>query len=310
MNDVFSYHPTPVQELSHHPVADRAGVRILLKREDLNHPVVSGNKWWKLKYNLEAVLQTTHRTLLTFGGAYSNHIYATAAAASALNLHAIGVIRGEEYRPLNATLQFATDNGMQLHYVDRTTYRNKSSYKFQQWLGERFGSFMSIPEGGTNQLALKGCAEFAANELKPISFDHLYLAVGTGGTMAGIICGLADEKRHVAGIPVLKGGGFLEEVISNFIMEFSGRGYNNWSLRTDFHHGGYGKTTRELLSFIDEMKTRYDTPLDHVYTGKLLWAVMQQINSGTFKRGETILILHSGGMQAAHAFRQHSLITP
>lgn len=277
----------------------RSGVRLLIKREDLNHPTVSGNKWWKLKYNLDAVARTDHRTLITFGGAYSNHIYATAAAAAALHLKSIGIIRGEEHTHLNPTLQFATDNGMQLHYVDRNSYRDKSSERFQKWIEQRFGTVTMIPEGGSNMLAIKGCAEFAKRELDVTSFDHLCLAVGTGGTMAGLICGL-ENRRPVIGIPVLKGGGFLKEAVANFVHGFTGHTYDNWSLLTDFHHGGYGKTTPALMTFIEEMSRRYDLPLDHVYTGKLLWAVIHQIEANAFKRGETILVLHSGGLQGSN----------
>ena len=309
IDDLLPYRRTPIQELSKHPVVAQAGVRLLIKREDLNHPTVSGNKWWKLKYNLEAVSRTSNRTVLTFGGAYSNHIYATAAASSALGLRSIGVIRGEKHTLLNATLRFAAENGMLLHYVDRRAYRNKHSEEFQRTLNDRFGNFVVIPEGGSNQLALKGCAEFAVNELAMEPFDHLYLAVGTGGTMAGMICGLQDTRK-IIGIPVLKGGGFLEETIGKFMIDFSGKAYSNWSLVTDFHHGGYGKTTPELIAFIHEMKTRYSLPLDQVYTAKLLWAVMRQIQSGAFRRGETIMMLHSGGLQGAHTLHDPAFTTP
>lgn len=298
MNSLLPYARTPINNLSHHPLVEEAGVHLLVKREDLNHPDVSGNKWWKLKYNLEAVAATPSRTLLTFGGAYSNHIYATAAAAFALGLSSIGIIRGEQHAILNPTLRFAVEHGMQLHYVDRITFRNKSSDQFQQWISKRFGDVTVIPEGGSNHLAVKGCAEFAAHELAAVPFDHLYLAVGTGGTMAGVICGLPNEKS-VTGIPVVKGGDFLKKTIADFVLMFSGRHYNNWSLQTDFHFGGYARTDAKLMAFIDEMKMKYELPLDHVYTAKLLWAVMEQIKSRAFQRGSTILVLHSGGLQTA-----------
>lgn len=298
IDSALSYRHTPLQDLHNHPVVERAGVRLLIKREDLNHSQASGNKWWKLKYNLQAVAATSTRTLVTFGGPYSNHIYATAAAASALGLKSIGIIRGEEHTPLNPTLQFAVEKGMLLHYVDRDTYRNKSSQHFEEWIDKHFGNVIVIPEGGSNLLSVKGCAEFAKNELQAISFDHFYLAVGTGGTMAGIICGL-ENKKSIMGIPVLKGGGFLKDTIAGFVHEFSRRTYDNWALLTEFHHGGYGKTNKELMGFIEQMGTQYNIPLDHVYTGKLLWAVMRQIEDGAFRRGETILVLHSGGLQGS-----------
>lgn len=298
INSLLPYRTTKIQEIVNHPVVDRAGVRLLVKREDLNHAMVSGNKWWKLKYNLACASNTEHRTLLTFGGSYSNHIYSTAAAAAELDLRSIGIIRGEEHTPLNPTLRFASAKGMLLHYVDRATYRNKSSAQFHAELQRRFGEFYMIPEGGSNLLAVKGCAEFAQQELATIQFDHLFLATGTGGTMAGLICGLAG-RRNVVGVSVLKGGNFLAEDIRNFIIDFSGRSYDNWSLLTAFHHGGYAKTTPWLTAFIQEMNNRYHLPLDHVYTGKVMWAVLQEIEAGVFKRGETILALHTGGLQRA-----------
>lgn len=292
---LLSYKQTPIQEI-HHAVLKKAGVRLIIKREDLNHPHVSGNKWWKLKYNLADALQKDHKTILTFGGAFSNHIYAAAAAAQELKVNSIGIIRGEETWPLNPTLQFAINHGMQIHYVTRDEYQRKSTQEFMDNLHREFGAFYLIPEGGSNLLAVKGCAEFAETELSKIDCDFLCLPVGTGGTMAGFICGFHDRK-NIIGISVLKNGGFLKGEIENLSEDFSGKSYQNWSLLTAYHHGGYAKFTKELLSFIDEMKRLHDLPLDHVYTGKLLWAVMKEIETGSFKSGSTILVLHTGGLQ-------------
>lgn len=291
---MLPYTPTPVQEINH-DVLKKAGVRLLIKREDLNHPDVSGNKWWKLKYNLAAAKQKD-QTILTFGGAFSNHIYATAAAAHELKLKSIGIVRGEEIVPLNPTLQFAVNHGMEMHYVSREKYREKSTPEFAATLQQQFGAFYLIPEGGSNLLAVKGCAEFATTELSKIDYDYLWLPVGTGGTMAGLICGIHPNK-NIIGVSVLKNGEFLNNEIKNYIEAFAGRAYHNWSLLTAYHHGGYAKATHALLSFIDEMKRLHDLPLDHVYTGKLLWAVMKEIESGMFKRGSTILALHTGGLR-------------
>ena len=157
---MLKYFDTPIVEIRSKE-AGSAGVRILVKREDLNHPIVSGNKWWKLKYNLEEARKGETRTLLTFGGAYSNHIYASAGAAKELNLKSIGVIRAEEVLPLNAILAFAKTCGMKLHFVSREDYRKKAEEHFIENLRVRFGDFYLIPEGGSNSLAVKGCAEFA-----------------------------------------------------------------------------------------------------------------------------------------------------
>lgn len=279
-----------------HPVVLKAGVRILIKREDTNHPTVSGNKWWKLKYNLEQAANSAHRTILTFGGAFSNHIFATAAAARELNLQCIGVIRGEEHYPLNPTLRSATANGMKLHYVDRSAYREKTSDRFLRDLHGRYGDFLLIPEGGTNLLAVKGCTEFAEEELQGTDFDHVCLAVGTGGTIAGLVCGLKGI-RNIIGVPVLKQGDLLSEDIRSLVREFSSRDYGNWSLLSGYHHGGYAKSSPQLLEFISEMNTLYRLPLDHVYTGKVLWAVIKEVEAGAFKRGDTIMVIHTGGLQ-------------
>ena len=288
---MLAYNRTPFQEL-HFSLLDKAGVRLLVKREDLNHPYVSGNKWWKLKYNLEEANRTGKKALLTFGGAYSNHIHATAAAAHELGLDSIGIIRGEETLPLNPTLAFATRCGMKIHYVSREAYRTKNEPTFIRQLHDRFGNFYAIPEGGTNEMAVKGVAEFAGNLLAGIEFDILCLSVGTGGTMAGIIQAF-KESKNVLGFPALKGGEFLRDEIKKYLAP----DYGNWSLIMSYHHGGYGKVTLELLDFVESMRATHNLPLDRVYTAKMLWGIMKEIEKGRFTKGTTILVLHTGGLQ-------------
>jgi 1-aminocyclopropane-1-carboxylate deaminase len=291
----LKYQPTPVQEI-HHATLEKAGVQLLVKREDLNHAEVSGNKWWKLKYNLDEAIHLKKEKILTFGGAYSNHIFATAAATHEIKIPSIGIIRGEETLPLNATLRFAKEKGMEIHYLSREKYRLKGEQEFILELNERFGDFYLIPEGGTNNLAVQGCEEFARNELQSIAFDHLLLPVGTGGTIAGLICGLRG-KKVISGITILKNGEFLEEEIKNLILNYSRLPYGNWSLLTSYHQGGYAKLTKELLDFVSAMKEKHNLPLDTVYTGKLMWAVMRELEQGRFRRGTTVLALHTGGLQ-------------
>ena len=298
MDAKTNYNQTPIQEIAGHPILEQAGISLAVKREDLNHPRVSGNKWWKLKYNLQEALAGSHKTILTFGGAFSNHLYATAAAAAELNLKSVGIIRGEELRPLNFTLKFAEDQGMHLHFVSREQYRKKTSPDFLEDLKEMFGDFYLIPEGGSNLPALRGCAELAENELSSLRFDHLFLPVGTGGTIAGIICGMRGTRK-ITGVSVLKDGAFLAADIRKFIYDYSGETFGNWSLLTRYDHGGYAKTSPALFSFIEEMKNSYSLPLDHVYTGKLMWAIFREIESGSFQRGERILMLHTGGLQGS-----------
>lgn len=283
------YNPTPIQEI-HDPLFEKAGVRVLVKREDLNHPFVSGNKWWKLKYNLEEAKRQGKKTLLTFGGAYSNHIFATAAASHELKLKSIGIIRGEETLPLNPTLQFAKSKGMKIHYLSREAYRNKTEPGFIERLHEQFGDFYPISEGGTNELAVKGVEEFA--QTLGNDFDYLCCAVGTGGTLAGLINGLKGTKE-IIGFPVLKGGEFLEGEVEKFT-DVRAR---NWKLILDYHFGGYAKSNNNLLQFYERFKTKHQLSLDFVYTSKAMYGIMDLVEKNFFKKSSTLLFIHTGGLQ-------------
>lgn len=291
------YIPAPISEITTRQTAN-AGVKLLIKREDQNHPFVSGNKWWKLKYNLEEAIRSNQNTLLTFGGAYSNHIYATAAAAHELGLKSIGVIRGEETKPLNHTLAFAESKGMKLQYVSREAYRQKSEEAFIQNFHDQFGDFYLIPEGGTNELAVKGCAEFAAQLNAEVDFDYLCLPVGTGGTMAGMILG-SRPSVEVIGFSVLKGGDFLEAEVKKYWQKFPDRSNGNWRIETSYHYGGYGKSTAELHHFMAEMKSQYQLPLDQVYTAKMMTGVFDLMGKGYFNSGSTVMMVHTGGLQGS-----------
>ena len=288
---MLSYHQTPVHDI-HHPVLEKAGLRLLVKREDLNHVVVSGNKWWKLKYNLEEALREGHDTILTFGGAYSNHIYATAAAAKTLNLKSVGIIRGEQTLPLNPTLQFAAQHEMDLYFLSRSEYGGLKGHPNHPILREKFGSFYGIPEGGTNVHAIKGCEEFG-NQIDRIACDYVCLPVGTGGTMAGIIKG-TSVKKIVLGFAVLKNAGFLEDDIKRFCGNATA---GHWKLITDYAYGGYGKRNDAVTAFIKDFFERTNVPLDFVYTGKMMCALFEKIKKQYFKKGTTILAIHTGGLQ-------------
>lgn len=285
---MLHYSPTPIQEL-HDPIFEKAGVRVLIKREDLNHPYVSGNKWWKLKYNLEEAIQRGYNTLLTFGGAYSNHIYATAAASDELGLKSIGIIRGEETLPLNHTLSFAKRKGMELHFVSREMYRKKTEQSFIDSLKNKFGDFYLIPEGGTNELAVKGVAEFAQTFSN--DFDYLCCAVGTGGTMAGLIEGVSDSKK-IVGFSSLKGGEFLHDEIQKFTLK-----RDNWGVSHDYHFGGYAKITEDLTQFMQHAQEQFKLPLDPIYTSKMMYGIFDLIRKKYFQQGSTIMVVHSGGLQ-------------
>ena len=265
-------------------------VELYVKREDKIHPFVSGNKYRKLKYNLIEAKKSGFDTLLTFGGAYSNHIAAVASAGRNLGFKTIGVIRGEELFDKienNATLRFAKQCGMQFKFVSREAYRNKTSESFLKNLKEKFGVFYTIPEGGTNALAIKGCEEILTDKDK--TFDYVCCAVGTGGTISGII-NSSDANQQILGFPALKGD-FLKEDISKFATK------SNWKLITEYHFGGYAKINNELISFINSFKKDCEIPLDPVYTGKMLFGIFNLIEKNYFPKGSKVLAIHTGGLQ-------------
>lgn len=274
---------------------EKAGIRVLIKREDLNHNRVCGNKWWKLKYNLIRARELGHDTLLTFGGAYSNHLYAVAAAARELRMKAIGIVRGESTLPLNSTLDFVTKNGMHLHYLTRTEYKDKSSEGVLQNLSQRFGKFYLIPEGGTNEEAVMGCVEFGRKLTAESPFDFVVLPVATGGTMAGVIQALHGNQTAI-GVSVLKNGGFLQDEVKKWLPEHC---KVSWRIETRFDFGGYAKTTPELEAIINKQREMHHLPLDHVYTGKTFFGLTAMIGAGEFPRGSTVMMIHTGGLQGS-----------
>ncbi len=272
-------------------VTRKARVSLWLKKEYQNHPHLSGNKWWKLKYNLAQARQDGHTRLLTFGGAYSNHLYATAAAAHEVGLGSIGIVRGERALPLNPTLSFAQSRGMKLHFISRQAYREKATVAFIQSLHHQFGNFYLIPEGGTNELAVRGCAEWATSLGQETAFDYVCLPVGTGGTLAGMITAL--ENKNILGFAVLKGGSFLSADVKKWTAEKPGK----WRIETDYHFGGYGKLTSRLAQFIIGFENAHQVPLDPVYTGKMMYGIFDLLKKGAFAPQSTILALHTGGLQ-------------
>ncbi|PWH84505.1 1-aminocyclopropane-1-carboxylate deaminase [Algibacter marinivivus] len=265
-------------------------VELFIKREDKIHPFVSGNKYRKLKYNLLDAKKKGFETLLTFGGAYSNHIAAVASAGSLLGFKTVGVIRGDELKEKiasNSTLSFAKEKGMQFKFVSREAYRNKVSETFLNSLKDEFGEFYTIPEGGTNPLAVKGCEDILSEDDK--TFDYICCAVGTGGTISGLI-NCSKPSQQVLGFPALKGN-FLKEDISKFAKQ------SNWKLITEYHFGGYAKINEDLVTFINQFKLNYNVPLDPVYTGKMLFGIMDLIEKKYFPKGSKVLVIHTGGLQ-------------
>ncbi|MEV8633651.1 pyridoxal-phosphate dependent enzyme [Streptosporangium sp. NPDC051023] len=282
---------SPLVEL-HDVRLTRASVRLLLKRDDLIHPHLPGNKWRKLKHNLARAAKLEHDTLLTFGGAYSNHVRAVAAAGAHFGFQTVGVIRGEEHLPLNEVLTFATDCGMQLTYLDRTTYRAKNTRPVVEALREKFGRFYLLPEGGSNDLAVRGCAELPAEIDVP--FDVICCPVGTGGTLAGIAAGLAPGQRAL-GISVLRGGEFLADDVARLQAAY-GKTSSNWSISHDFHAGGYAKRNADLDAFIDDFANRHEMRLDWVYVAKMMFGVFTMVERGAFPQGSVIVAVVTGVM--------------
>lgn len=263
------------------------GISLTMKREDLLHPNISGNKFRKLKYNIIFAKENGFETLLTFGGAYSNHIAATAAAGQEYGIKTIGVIRGDELAGTsNPTLDFAKSCGMQLHFVPREDYRKKNKPDFIEQLHSKFGDFYLVPEGGTNQLAVKGCEEILTED--DAKFTHIICAVGTGGTISGLINSALPHQK-VIGFPALKAD------LSDEILTFAREG--NWQLVNDYHFGGYGKVTTELVHFMNDFYERTGILLDPVYTAKMVFGVTDLAGKGYFEPGASILMIHTGGLQ-------------
>jgi len=304
IQSLFRIPSTPLQKIEDEFLF-RHKINLYVKREDLNDPELSGNKLHKLKYNLLKAREDNHETLLTFGGAYSNHIYAVAAAGKRFGFKTIGIIRGEEHLPLNPTLKFAKSCGMKIGYMNRSTYRNKTSYQVINQLKEQFGRFYLIPEGGTNELALKGCSEII-NSLD-INFDIICTACGTGGTIAGLISGLKNSQKAI-GFAVLKGAEFLNNDIRKLLGLYKMNCLNNWEIKMDYHFGGYAKFTPELIDFMNKYESNTNIKVEPVYTGKMFFGIYDMIQKNNIPEETTIIALHTGGLQGLEGFKERRVL--
>ena len=272
------------------PLLAEKRVALYLKREDLIHPYISGNKYRKLKYNLIEAQNREYSAILTFGGAFSNHIAATAYMGKEYGFKTVGIIRGEELKgkwEQNPTLVLAKENGMQFKFVSRDDFRKKGDPRFLRELENEFGKYYLLPEGGTNALAIKGCREILTSADK--DFDVVSCAVGTGGTIAGIIDS-SHVSQYILGFPALKGD-FLKKDICKFARK------RNWGLQTDYHFGGYAKVDSKLINFINDFNRGTGIPLDPVYTGKLLFGILDLVRKDHFSPMTRILAVHTGGLQ-------------
>lgn len=285
-----------------HPLFTEKGLKVFIKRDDLIHPLISGNKWRKLKYILQAAHSQGKQHLVTFGGAYSNHLLATAAAAARFGFKATGIVRGEDVQ--NDTLFLCRLHGMDLIFTDRDSYRNKPIL-FNKYFGHSADAYF-IDEGGASAEAVTGCSELVA-EL-PLTYDHLFCACGTGTTAAGIITGLHQQNQPTQfnAVPVFKNGDFMRNEIDRYL-SFNA----TYQLHTNYHFGGYAKTTAPLLHFIQNFVATTGILIEPVYTGKMLYAILDLAEQNYFKKGSNILAVHSGGiwgllgMQQKFEFETH-----
>ena len=278
------------QAVGYQTLMDQPDIHLDLKRLDLIHPHISGNKFYKLKYNLQHAKQLGQDTLITFGGAFSNHIAATAYAAHYFGFNSIGIIRGEELadQRLNHTLATASQFGMQLEFINRQDYRNKEQPDFLAELQSRFPNAYIIPEGGTNSLAIQGCKEILSEQDRQ-NYDVICCAVGTGGTITGLIES-SHFNQNILGFSALKGD-FLTHDVAHLTAK------NNWKIIDEYCCGGYAKTSAQLIEFIQFFEKQYQIPLEPIYTGKMLFGIFDLIEKAYFPPHTRILAIHSGGLQ-------------
>ncbi len=293
----------PIQSLNH-PLLASKNIKLAIMRLDLVHPGVSGNKFFKLKYNLEKARKEGKDTLLTFGGAFSNHIFATAEAAKAEGLRSIGIIRGERTEPLNPTLSHAESLGMKLHFVDRETYRMKAEASFINQLKDLFGDFYLIPEGGTNKLAIRGTQEIIGeNESQ---FSHFVVSIGTGGTFVGLAASISPNQKLI-GFSSLKGE-FIHSEIEKLLSDQPMLSEGRYEVNSEYHFGGYGKYKQDLIEFIREFYQNFGIILDPIYTGKMAFGTWDLIKKDFFEPESKILMIHTGGLQGNVGFIERTRI--
>jgi 1-aminocyclopropane-1-carboxylate deaminase len=283
-------------------------------RLDLIHPQISGNKWFKLKRNLQKAKAENFKTIITFGGAFSNHIAATAAACKLEGFHSVGIIRGEETENLNPTLLKAKENGMLLHFADRETYTRKTDKQFKNELTKIFGEHYLIPEGGNNEEGILGCTEI----LKP-EWDHdiIFCASGTAATYAGILAGSRSDQV-VVGISVLKGENTLvKDALDQLHFVFPAQKFiihgndaldkkviSESCITNNYCFNGYAKLDKQLIAFKNKFEKEFMIPLDYIYTNKLCYAVLDLIKQNKIKPSSKILIIHCGGLQGNRGFEE------
>ena len=291
---------SPLQQLSD-PLFDEHRIKVYIKRDDLIHPQISGNKWRKLKYNLRHAKQQGYNEVLSFGGAYSNHIHALAYVGQANDLKTIGIIRGE-YDPDNPTIRDAKKAGMQIEFVSRNEYRRRFEQDFLSEIQDKYPNALIVPEGGTNDLALLGLAEMI-EEISKDKAQFIITPCGSGGTSAGILKAIQPDQTLIS-IPVLKKADYLKQEI----LDLAQSSDTQLEFISEFHCGGYGKITPELIEFIERFRTQHHIQLDPIYNGKMMYAFYQLIEQGYFPSNTSITLIHTGGLQGLNGLVQRKLV--
>lgn len=283
-----------------------SSVEVHVLRLDLLHASVPGNKWFKLKYNLEKARREGHAAVLTFGGAWSNHLAATAAACRLAAIPSIGVIRGEEPAPLSHTLQKALEDGMRLHFISREEYRRKDDPLFLDSLREKFGNVFFIPEGGSNEEGTKGCEDIADLANNYNGYTHICCAVGTGTTLAGLIR-RGHPHQTFLGFSALKNASYIQQEIQK---KLPLRPLPCWHMIEDYHFGGFAKHDATLICFMNDFYRHHHIPLDKVYTAKMFFGITDLLQKNYFPPGSRVLAIHTGGLQGNASLPQGTLIYP
>jgi len=279
-------------------------VSVDVLRLDEIHPVVSGNKLFKLHYFLEEALSSHHKTILSYGGAWSNHLLATAYAGKTAGLRTIGVVRGERPPSLSHTLQQCMEYDMQLKFISREAYGAREDPSFRISLQNEFGAFLNIPEGGYHPLGARGAAKIM-DLVTGETPSHICTAMGTATTLAGLLMA-AKGQQKIIGVNVLKGDPDTAERIGYLLPGYANM--NNLELLTEYHFGGYAKKNDSLVGFMNQCWKDFALPLDFIYTGKMLYAVFEEIKKGRFPAGSRVLCLHTGGLQGNKSLPAGSLL--
>ena len=294
---------SPITQI-HSPLLKDKQVSLFIKRDELIHPVIQGNKWRKLKYNLINAYDNNQQTLLSFGGAYSNHLHALAAAGKEFGFKTIGVIRGEFTPPLNPCLQDMSDWGMQLEYVTRLQYKQKTTQDFLADLEHKLGPFYLIPEGGNNQSGREGCAELL-DELDT-EYDYICCEIGSGATLSSLLLNNKNPNTQFLGFSVMKNTEIEKEFNENLPQKDI---LSKWKIIHQYHFGGFAKSTAELNDFIRQFKKIHNIQLEPVYSGKMLYGIEDLISQDHFKKQTKILAIHGGGLQGLRGFPQLNMNT-